>query len=189
MCLSRVRRSPRSAGAPTPPRTPTRHTCSDGFGGGDHLSNNLLVNTCRESGDHGPWNSWNRVPYITTERTGKPSIIPKDVHIEKNFFLGNYNAIAAVDTDDGSAYLKVHDNVLGYATAGLKSDFGGHQEVYFNNLLAYVHDCIMDGMDSDRFPGHPNSIDTIVALTDDLILTGSSDGLIRLVNIQPHKRT
>lgn len=42
---------------------------------------------------------------------------------------------------------------------------------------------------SDRFPGHPNSIDTIVALTDDLVLTGSSDGLIRLVNIQPHKCT
>ena len=34
---------------------------------------------------------------------------------------------------------------------------------------------------SDRFPGHPNSIDAIVALTDDLVLTGSSDGLIRLV--------
>eukprot|EP01044_Picomonas_judraskeda_P017955 COSAG03_NODE_3468_length_1993_cov_5.644139_2_plen_295_part_00 len=26
---------------------------------------------------------------------------------------------------------------------------------------------------SDRFPGHPNSIDTIVALTDDLVLTGA----------------
>ena len=127
---------------------------NDGFGGGDHLSNNLLINTCRESGDHGPWNSWNRVPYITTERTGKPSIIPKDVHIERNFFLGNYNAISAIDTDDGSSYIKVHDNVLGYATAGLKSDFGGHHEVYSNNLLAYVHDCIMNGMNSDARPGH-----------------------------------
>lgn len=37
---------------------------NDGFGGGDEVSNNLLINTCRESGDHGPWNSWNRVPYV-----------------------------------------------------------------------------------------------------------------------------
>ncbi|KAG9302850.1 hypothetical protein G9A89_009627 [Geosiphon pyriformis] len=34
---------------------------------------------------------------------------------------------------------------------------------------------------SDRFPGHPNSIDTIVKITEDLICTGSSDGIIRLV--------
>lgn len=94
------------------------------------------------------------MPYITTERTGKPSIIPKDVHIDHNFFLGNYNAICAIDTDDGSAYIKIHDNVLGYATAGLKSDFGGHFETYTGNLLAYVHDCIMNGMNGDRYPGH-----------------------------------
>ena len=94
--------------------------------------------------------------YITEERygPGKPSIIPKDVHIHHNFFLGNYNAICAIDTDDGSAYIQVHDNVLGYATAGLKSDFGGHEETYTGNLLAYVHDCIMDGMATDAMPGH-----------------------------------
>eukprot|EP01126_Amoeba_proteus_P059673 TRINITY_DN7815_c0_g1_i14.p1 TRINITY_DN7815_c0_g1~~TRINITY_DN7815_c0_g1_i14.p1 ORF type:complete len:256 (-),score=48.56 TRINITY_DN7815_c0_g1_i14:65-832(-) len=31
----------------------------------------------------------------------------------------------------------------------------------------------------NRFPGHPESIDTMVTLTDDVICTGSSDGLIR----------
>ena len=40
------------------------------------LLKNLLLNTCRESGDHGPWNSWDRVPYITTVRDGKASIVP-----------------------------------------------------------------------------------------------------------------
>lgn len=40
---------------------------------------------------------------------------------------------------------------------------------------------------SDRFPGHPESIDTIVTLTDEVILTGSSDGLIRVINIHPNK--
>lgn len=29
---------------------------NDGFCGGDVISNNLLANTCRESGDHGPIN-------------------------------------------------------------------------------------------------------------------------------------
>ena len=33
---------------------------NDGFGGGSHLNNNLILNTCRESGDHGPFNSWDR---------------------------------------------------------------------------------------------------------------------------------
>jgi len=40
---------------------------------------------------------------------------------------------------------------------------------------------------SDRFPGHPDSIDSIVAINDDTICTGSSDGLIRVVNIHPNK--
>lgn len=32
---------------------------------------------------------------------------------------------------------------------------------------------------NDRYPGHPHSIDTMVALDEDTICTGSSDGLIR----------
>lgn len=35
---------------------------------------------------------------------------------------------------------------------------------------------------SDRYPGHPMSVDCIVALNDDVILTGSLDGGIRLVS-------
>eukprot|EP00455_Lapot_gusevi_P018403 TRINITY_DN2003_c0_g1_i5.p1 TRINITY_DN2003_c0_g1~~TRINITY_DN2003_c0_g1_i5.p1 ORF type:complete len:396 (+),score=105.46 TRINITY_DN2003_c0_g1_i5:58-1245(+) len=38
---------------------------------------------------------------------------------------------------------------------------------------------------SDRFPGHPLSIDTILKIDEDNILTGSSDGLIRVVAIHP----
>ena len=39
---------------------------NDGFGGGNELTTNLLFNTCRESSDHGAFNSWDRLPYITT---------------------------------------------------------------------------------------------------------------------------
>ncbi|KAJ1873637.1 WD domain repeat-containing protein 55 [Coemansia sp. RSA 486] len=40
---------------------------------------------------------------------------------------------------------------------------------------------------SDRFPGHPQSIDTICKLTEDMCVTGSSDGLLRIVQLFPHK--
>ena len=33
---------------------------NDGFGGGDEIAHNLVFSTCRESGDHGPFNSWDR---------------------------------------------------------------------------------------------------------------------------------
>ena len=116
---------------------------NDGFGGGDDISGNLLLNTCRESSDHGPWNSWDRVPYITELRhgAGHPSVIPADRHIHHNFIVGNYNSQETIDTDDGSAYLKVYNNFLAYADNGLKTDFGGHDEVYRENVLAYTGDC------------------------------------------------
>ena len=34
---------------------------------------------------------------------------------------------------------------------------------------------------SDRFPGHPNSVDALLKIDEDTIVTGSSDGLIRCV--------
>jgi len=43
---------------------------NDGFGGGDEVYGNILWNTCRESSDHGPMNSWDRLPYLTTILNG-----------------------------------------------------------------------------------------------------------------------
>jgi len=37
---------------------------NDGFGGGDEIAYNLVFSTCRESGDHGPFNSWDRQPFF-----------------------------------------------------------------------------------------------------------------------------
>ncbi|KZO94709.1 WD40 repeat-like protein [Calocera viscosa TUFC12733] len=39
----------------------------------------------------------------------------------------------------------------------------------------------------DRIPGHPTSIDALLSITDDVIATGSSDGLIRFVQLHPTK--
>ena len=40
---------------------------------------------------------------------------------------------------------------------------------------------------SDRFPGHPDSVTSIVKYDEDSVLTASSDGIIRVLNIQPNK--
>jgi len=40
---------------------------------------------------------------------------------------------------------------------------------------------------SDRVPGHPNSVETIVKLDEDTVITGSSDGLIRIMQLYPNK--
>jgi hypothetical protein len=39
---------------------------------------------------------------------------------------------------------------------------------------------------SDRFPGHPQSIDAILKIDEDTVLTGSSDGLVRAVQLLPN---
>jgi len=39
----------------------------------------------------------------------------------------------------------------------------------------------------DRIPGHPASVDALVALSPDIIATGSEDGMIRVMQILPHK--
>jgi WD40 repeat protein len=40
---------------------------------------------------------------------------------------------------------------------------------------------------SDRFPGHPQSIDALLKVDEDTLLTGSSDGIVRIVQIHPDK--
>jgi WD40 repeat protein len=40
---------------------------------------------------------------------------------------------------------------------------------------------------SDRFPGHPTSIDALLKVDENTLLTGSSDGIIRAISIHPDK--
>ncbi len=40
---------------------------------------------------------------------------------------------------------------------------------------------------NDRMVGHPESVQTMLKLDEDTVFTGSSDGLIRIVQILPHK--
>mmetsp|Transcript_11963 Transcript_11963/g.27288 ORF Transcript_11963/g.27288 Transcript_11963/m.27288 type:complete len:891 (+) Transcript_11963:48-2720(+) len=111
---------------------------NDGFGGGDVISHNLVFSTCRESGDHGPFNSWDRQPFLTTVRTGEPSMLMAWREIHHNFFIDNYSPQEDVDNDDGSAYYRTHDNFLVYGGQGMKNDFGGHDNHHYNNTYAFV---------------------------------------------------
>jgi len=112
---------------------------NDGFGGGDEIAYNLVFSTCRESGDHGPFNSWDRQPFLTTVRDGTPSMIMQWRDIHHNFFIDNYSPQEDIDNDDGSCYYHSHDNFLVYGGQAMKNDFGGHDNHHYNNVDAYVH--------------------------------------------------
>mmetsp|Transcript_46924 Transcript_46924/g.73445 ORF Transcript_46924/g.73445 Transcript_46924/m.73445 type:complete len:228 (+) Transcript_46924:430-1113(+) len=64
---------------------------NDGFGGGNIIERNLIINTCRESGDHGPFNSWDRLPFIADPlEKGSDSMVPLFNKIHQNFLMANY---------------------------------------------------------------------------------------------------
>lgn len=110
---------------------------NDGMGGGDIVTNNLLFNTCRESGDHGPINTWDRQPFLTRLRNGTASFAPLKRTIASNLIFANYGASQGVDNDDGSSWYHIRSNVF-YTAEGFKMDYGGHDSVYEDNLvLAY----------------------------------------------------
>jgi len=133
---------------------------NDGFGGGDEISHNLVFSTCRESGDHGPYNSWDRQPFLTTVRTGEPSVIPawKDIH--HNFFIDNYSPQEGIDNDDGSSYFHSHHNFLLYGRQGMKNDFWGHDNHHSDNIYAYLLQAILILTDNDpMLEGHGDKFD------------------------------
>ena len=110
---------------------------NDGFGGDSNVTENLLFNTCRESGDHGPFNSWDRQVYITKVLDGTPRPDKQYDYISYNFMIANYHSIMAIDNDDGSCCYKTHHNFFAYA-GGMKNDFDGHDNHHYCNIYAYV---------------------------------------------------
>ena len=141
---------------------------NDGFGGGDEIAHNLVFSTCRESGDHGPFNSWDRQPFLTTVRTGEPSMQMQWREIHHNFFIDNYSPQEDVDNDDGSAYYHTHHNFLVYGNNGMKNDFGGHDNLQHDNIYAYVGKAI--GI-SPQLPGHQDQF-----FENKVVLTGTDLG-------------
>jgi hypothetical protein len=110
---------------------------NDGSLGGNLVEMNLMANSCRESGDHAAFNSWDRTAYINDIRGYNSSQKLDDV-ISRNIIIGNYFSQGAIDNDDSSAYYIASGNVLAYGEMGQKSDFGGHDNVHIGNVYAYV---------------------------------------------------
>ena len=110
----------------------------------------------RESGDHGPFNSWDRTPYISdvgrlpdpssptgySPAQGKPSVVPSLRHIRHNLVMAVYASQEAIDNDDGSAHYQTHDNFFVYGANGLKSDFAGQWNHHYNNLYAFIQNAL-----------------------------------------------
>merc|ERR1711998_235747 len=143
---------------------------NDGFGGGDDVNTNLVFSTCRESGDHGPINSWDRQPYLTTVNNGTPSMTMKEREIHHNFFVDNYSPQENVDNDDGSAYYDTHDNFFVYGGNGMKNDFGGHDNYHHDNVYAYVGQAI-GFYDAPMVDGHEDKF-----YNNKVVTTGTNFG-------------
>ena len=109
---------------------------NDGFGGGNLLKNNLIFNMVRETGDHGPFNSWDRQPYLTKlgNEDGSPSLVPAESYLTNNFFINNYHSTWPIDHDDGSCYYTDTYNFLVY---GGYKNYLGHSKTVTNNLYVY----------------------------------------------------
>ncbi len=78
----------------------------------------------RESGDHGPINSWDRTAYISDVFDGSPSYRAATNNVNKNFIIANYGSSQGFDTDDGSSWYDIHNNFFFMADAW-KMDYGG----------------------------------------------------------------
>ena len=112
---------------------------NDGFGGGNVIEDNLLFNTCGESGDHGAINTWDRQAFLTTVRNGTPSWRPATNVIHHNFIVSNGDADGgAIDNDDGSSFYLEHSNFCIYGGAKM-ANIDGHGKVYHSNINAYAN--------------------------------------------------
>jgi hypothetical protein len=115
---------------------------NDGMGGANNAVENLIFNTCRESGDHGAMNSWDRMPFLhdLTPDGGIASVKTFDTlpsHINRNFVFANYGSSEGLDNDDGSSSYFIDSNVF-YWSDGFKMDYGGHDSRFTNNVVLSV---------------------------------------------------
>ena len=107
---------------------------NDMVGGGDLVARNLIFNTCRESGDHGPINSWDRQAYLSNLRDGSNIFVPLHRYIIFNLIIANYGGSQGIDNDDGSSWYRVLSNVF-YDADGFKMDYGGHDSWFEGNVV------------------------------------------------------
>ena len=139
---------------------------NDGFGGGNRVENNLIFNMVRETNDHGPFNSWDRLPYLTTVKDSQtPSLDPAVTQITRNFIVNNYHSVWPIDHDDGSCYYNDTFNFLVY---GGYKNFLGHSKTVMFNIYVYPDANIHTPTDGYKFLTRPFCANHDGASKDDL---------------------
>lgn len=109
---------------------------NDGFGGKNLVRYNLGFNMVRETGDHGPFNSWDRQPYLTNVNTelSQPSLQPNQSSLTRNFLINNYHSTWPIDHDDGSCY---YYDTFNYLVYGGYKNYLGHSKIVKYNVYVY----------------------------------------------------
>jgi hypothetical protein len=114
---------------------------NDGMGGGNLMAQNLIFNMVRETDDHGPVNSWSRIPFDTTRGANAPGLgaIPALTVIEHNFIIlhpstgeGTTGGLFTLCHDDGAAFYADRYNLL--VCGGVKN-YLGEQKLFEGNVI------------------------------------------------------
>ena len=107
----------------------------------------------RETNDHGPFNSWDRVPYLTRVKDGQtPSLDPATSNITRNFLINNYHSTWPIDHDDGSCY---YYDTYNYLVYGGYKNFLGHSKTVMYNVYVYPDANIHTPTDGYTFLSKP----------------------------------
>ena len=117
---------------------------NDGMGGAHRVESNLLFNLCRETTDHGPFNSWDRTPYVIENNGALGGIGPALTNMTRNMVICNYQCTWPIDHDDGSNTYNDTFNVLFYGGA---KNFLGHDKHSIANLYIDVDNKPQEGGD------------------------------------------
>jgi hypothetical protein len=113
---------------------------NDGFYGNHTISWNVMFNTVRETGDHGPINTWDRQPYLTDAvQPGLPSLWQHQSYIHHNTLFGNYRVNYAIDHDDGSCF---YEDSYNFQVHGSKKNLMGHSKIDHHEIYVYPAACI-----------------------------------------------
>ncbi len=108
---------------------------NDGFYGNHTLSYNVIFNTVRETGDHGPINTWDREPYLTDAvQPGLPSLWQHPSYIHHNTLFNNYRTVWPIDHDDGSCF---YEDSYNFQIYGGKKNFLGHSKIDHDEIYVY----------------------------------------------------
>jgi hypothetical protein len=113
----------------------------DGTWGGHIIENNYIYETCRETGDHGPFNSWGRDKYwclgqshlpYTNHRSHDAGLVKIDamepVIMRYNFF--KETAGWGLDLDDGASNYEIYNNLC--VGVSIKLREGAYRTIYNN---------------------------------------------------------